>query len=84
MLRVYVLLTLLENLESFFATYMLELFSKFDQRGRLKHSLRRHDQEPILHAVQVAHDQQQVVGLLHGQEPRPGQINIFMLILTDR
>ena len=63
---------------------MLELFSKFDQRRRLEHSLRRHDQEPILHAVQVAHDQQQVVGLLHGQEPRPDQINIFMLILTDR
>ncbi len=63
---------------------MLELFSKFDQRSRLEHSLGRHDQEPILHAVQVAHDQQQVVGLLHGQEPRPDQINIFILVLTNR
>ncbi len=63
---------------------MLELFTELDQRRRLKHSLRRHDQEPILHAVQVAHDQQQVVGLLHGQEPRPDQKNIFRLFLTDR
>jgi hypothetical protein len=63
---------------------MLELFTELDQRRRLKHSLGRHDQEPILHAVQVAHDQQQVVGLLHGQEPRPDEINIFRLVLTDR
>ena len=49
---------------------MLELFSEFDERRRLKHSLGRHDEEAVLHAVQVAHDQQQIVRLLHRQESR--------------
>ena len=50
---------------------MLELFSELDEWSRLEHSLRWHDEESVLHAVQVAHDEQQVVALLHRQETGP-------------
>ena len=48
------------------------LVAQLDERRRLEHPVGRHVEGPVLQRVEVAHDEQQVGGLFHGEEARPG------------
>lgn len=43
--------------------------AELDERGGLKHAQGGHDEGALLQAVQVTHYQQEVISLLHWQEP---------------
>ena len=48
------------------------LVAELDEGRRLEHAVGRHLEGPVRQRVEVAHDEQQVGGLLHGEEARPG------------
>ena len=48
------------------------LVAQLDEGRRLEHPVGRHFEGPVRQGVEVAHDEQEVGGLLHGEEARPG------------
>ena len=51
------------------------LVPQFYQWSGLEHSLWGHGQGSVPQGVKVAHDEQEIGGLLHGQEPGPGHVD---------
>lgn len=51
------------------------IVAELDERRRREHSLRRHDQRSVLQTVQIRHHEQQIRGLLDGQEARARHVD---------
>ena len=59
------------------------LVAQLDEGRRLEHPVGRHLEGPVRQGVEVAHDEQEVGGLLHGEEARPGNGIDNFLICTQ-